>query len=290
VLTPNNAQIIIKSAGTLDTTTDYVLIDLTGSGASFSGSFNASPGWAGVTPGNAANYTIVTSGTQVKLHYSAGASLSGVGSATPSSVTHGEAPLLTVTVTPGTSPASTGIAVKANLSSVGGSATQTLYDDGSNGDVTASDNIFSYNGYTIPGGTSLGTKSFSASITDAQSRSATANIGLTVVAASVTWGATPPGANWGTGGNWVSGFSPAAGDFVYFDASTQLSPNLETGYSVDSVTFNSGAGSYTLDFGGALQREAEVTLHAGVSSLRIEVPSGTPAQVTVGGALREVTT
>ena len=56
------------------------------------------------------------------------------------------------------------------------------------------------------------------------------------------------------------------------------------------MTFEGGAGSYTLDFGGGLQREAEVTLHAGVSSLRIEVPSGTPAQVTVGGALREVTT
>ena len=293
VLTPNNAQVIIKSAGTLDTTTDYVLIDLTGSGASFSGSFNASPGWAGVTPVNSANYSVVTSGKQVKLHYSAGASLSGVGSATPASVTHGEAPLLTVTVTPGTFPTSTGIAVTANLSSVGGSATQTLYDDGTHGDVTAGDKIFSYNGYTIPGGTSLGAKSFSAAITDAQARNATANIGLTVVAASVTWAAAPAGVNWGTGSHWVNGFSPAAGDSVYFDASTQLSPNLETGYSVDSVTFNSGAGSYTI--GGStltLSGSGVTNNSANAQTLNVPVVMGNSqtidaasGNVTLGGAV-----
>lgn len=293
VLTPNNAQIIVNSYGTLDTTGDYVLIDLTGSGASFSGSFNASPGWAGVTPANSANYSIVTSGTQVKLHYSAGAALSGVGSATPSSVTHGQAPLLTVTVTPGTSPASTGIAVKANLSSVGGSATQTLYDDGTHGDVTAGDNIFSYNGYTIPAGTSLGAKSFSATITDAQSRNATANIPLTVAAATMTWGASPATGNWGTAGNWDTGFSPGAGDFVYFDASSQLSPNLETGYSVDSVTFNSGAGSYTIGGSALTLTGSGVTNNsANAQTLNVAVVMGASqiidaagGNVTLGGAV-----
>ena len=58
VLTPSNAQIIIKSAGILDTT-DYVLIDLTGSGASFSGSFNVSLGLAGVTLANSAEIPAV---------------------------------------------------------------------------------------------------------------------------------------------------------------------------------------------------------------------------------------
>ena len=54
------------------------------------------------------------------------------------------ATLLTATVVPGTVPASTGIQVAADLSTVGGSSTQTFYDDGTNGDVTAGDNVFSY--------------------------------------------------------------------------------------------------------------------------------------------------
>ena len=289
VLTPNNAQIIINSAGTLDTTTDYVLIDLPGTGLpSFSGSFNASPGWAGVTPVNSANYSIVTSGKQVKLHYSASAALSGVGSATPPSVTHGMAPLLTVTVTPGTFPASTGIAVKANLSTIGGSATQTFYDDGTHGDVTAGDNIFSYNGCIIPAGTSLGAKSFSATITDAQGRHATANIALTVAAATVTWGASPANANWGTAGNWVTGFSPGAGDLVYFDTSSQLSPNLETGYSVDSVTFNSGAGSYTIG-GSTLTLTGSGVNNNSANAQTLNVPVAMGVSQTINAASGDVT-
>src|SRR6266850_2900621 len=61
----------------------------------------------------------------------------GVGAANPSSVAPGNSTLLTVTVTPGTNPPSTAHTVSANLSSIGGSASQLLLDDGTNGDVTA---------------------------------------------------------------------------------------------------------------------------------------------------------
>jgi autotransporter-associated beta strand protein len=289
VLSPNGAQITIKSAGTLDTSaSDYVLIDLTGSGASFSGSFSGTLAWAGTTPANFADYSIVTTSTQVKLHY-AGTTTSpaGVGLASPATVTHGLTPLLTVTVTPGTGPVSTGIAVTANLSSIGGAASQTFYDNGSNGDVTAGDNVFSY-AYTIPVGTSLGAKSLSASITDAQSRSASASIDLSVVVASITWGATPAGVDWGTPGNWANGFSPAAGDFVYFDTSTQLSPNLETAYSVDSVTFNSGAGSYTIG-GSALTLTGSGVTNNSTSAQTLNVPIVMGASQTINAASGNIT-
>jgi hypothetical protein len=49
--------------------------------------------------------------------------------------------------------------VTANLTSVGGSATQSLYDDGTNGDVVAGDGLYSFN-VTVPVGTTTGTKSF----------------------------------------------------------------------------------------------------------------------------------
>jgi hypothetical protein len=66
------------------------------------------------------------------------------GLATPASAFVGDPILLTATVISGTLPASTGIQVSGNLSTIGGSATQSFYDDGTHGDVTAGDNIFSF--------------------------------------------------------------------------------------------------------------------------------------------------
>lgn len=107
----------------------------------------------------------------------------GVGAASPNSVVAGGNTLLTVTTTAGTNPTSTGLTVTADLSSIGGSATQTFYDNGTNGDVTAGDNVFSFQS-TVAGGTSAGAKSLPATIADAQSRTGSASIALTVTSAS----------------------------------------------------------------------------------------------------------
>ncbi len=104
---------------------------------------------------------------------------SGVGTATPANVGGGDTTLLRVTVTPGLAPPSTGLAVTANLSTIGGSATQALYDDGSNGDVTAGDKIFSFQ-TTVGVLTPAGGKSLPVTITDAQTRTGNTNIALTV--------------------------------------------------------------------------------------------------------------
>src|SRR6201986_268046 len=69
---------------------------------------------------------------------------SGAGAANPSSVIQGGSTLLTVLVNPGANPISTGITVTADLSSIGGSATQQFFDDGTNGDATIGDNVFSF--------------------------------------------------------------------------------------------------------------------------------------------------
>jgi endonuclease G, mitochondrial len=107
--------------------------------------------------------------------------LSGIGSATPSQVGPGQNTLLTVSVTPANNPPSTGIAVVADLSSIGLPATQMFFDNGTNGDVTPGDNVFSYLA-TVPVGTANGQRTFTATITDAQMRSATAPIALLVIA------------------------------------------------------------------------------------------------------------
>ena len=108
----------------------------------------------------------------------------GVGLANPSSVLAGGMTLLTVTVTPGTNPASTGLTVTGDLTMIGGSATQTFFDDGSNGDVTPGDNVFSYQA-TVAMATTAGPKTLPTTVADAQprpnpDRSSIANISLTV--------------------------------------------------------------------------------------------------------------
>jgi hypothetical protein len=110
----------------------------------------------------------------------------GTGAASPASVQASTATLLTVTVTPGTNPASTGLSVTADLTAIGGGASQQFFDDGTHGDVTAGDNIFSFSA-TVPANTTVGAKTLPVSISDAQSRSGSASIALTVTSLS-----TPP--------------------------------------------------------------------------------------------------
>jgi uncharacterized protein len=127
-----------------------------------------------------ANDTFGGLGTQTASCGPAPTNPSGAGAANPNAVEAGDTTLLTVTVTPGANPTSTGLAVSANLSSIGGAATQFLFDDGSNGDVTAGDNIFSY-AATVSVATTPGAKSLPASISDAQGRGGSASIALTVI-------------------------------------------------------------------------------------------------------------
>jgi endonuclease G, mitochondrial len=99
--------------------------------------------------------------------------------ANPTTVVPGGTTLLTVTVIPATTPPSTGITVTGNLSNIGGSATQTFFDDATNGDATAGDNVFSYSA-TIPAGQPGGIQSVTAAASDAQARTANTNININV--------------------------------------------------------------------------------------------------------------
>ena len=56
------------------------------------------------------------------------------------------------------------------------------------------------------------------------------------------------------------------------------------------MIFRSGAGSYRLDFSGELQREANVDIESGISSLVIIIPVDVNAEVTVTGGMSNVQT
>ncbi len=55
-----------------------------------------------------------------------------------------------------------------------------------------------------------------------------------------------------------------------------------------AMVFRGGAGDYTLDFSGELQRDASVTIESGISQVVIIVPEGTAAQVYFKGGLANV--
>ncbi len=96
--------------------------------------------------------------------------LSGTGSANPIGVQPGDSSTLTVNVHPGSDPTSTGISVTADLTSIGGSATQAFAGNG---------NTFTFV-TTVAAGTAPGVKNLPVTITDEQTRTATTNIVLTV--------------------------------------------------------------------------------------------------------------
>ncbi|HWQ04574.1 MAG TPA: toast rack family protein [Longilinea sp.] len=60
--------------------------------------------------------------------------------------------------------------------------------------------------------------------------------------------------------------------------------NANTG----EIVFDGGAGSYTLDLSGDLQQDLSVTLKAGLSNVRINVPENANIKVIVGGGLSNV--
>lgn len=101
------------------------------------------------------------------------------GAANPNTVPPGGATLFTVSVSPATTPPSTFLTVVANLTQVGGASSQNFFDNGTNGDTTAGDNIFSFQ-YTIPATIGAGAKFIPFVVADAQGRTATSAITLTV--------------------------------------------------------------------------------------------------------------
>ena len=108
-----------------------------------------------------------------------GGILQAGGQASPNVVTPGGNTLLTVTVIPATTPPSTGITVVGDLTSIGGAQNQTFFDDGTNGDQTAGDNVFSYLA-VVPAGSPGGARTVGAVASDAQTRSVSVTINLSI--------------------------------------------------------------------------------------------------------------
>jgi uncharacterized protein len=135
----------------------------------------------------------------------------GLGAAAPDTLFAGDSVLLTVGVIPGTHPDSTGLAVTCNLTAIGGPPAQALYDDGTNGDVTGSDKIFSFS-TAVASGTVGGVKDLPCTISDAQSRSGSTSIQITVLEIIPIGTVQGPVSDGDNGAEQRSPYAPPAGN------------------------------------------------------------------------------
>ena len=108
-----------------------------------------------------------------------GANLFASISASPTTVVPGGNTLLTVSVVPATTPPSTFVTVAANLQSIGGASSQTFFDNGTNGDVTPGDNVFSFLATVAPA-TPGGIAPIAGAAADLQGRAAPVQLILTI--------------------------------------------------------------------------------------------------------------
>ncbi len=60
--------------------------------------------------------------------------------------------------------------------------------------------------------------------------------------------------------------------------------------NMDTMTFRSGAGSYRLDFSGALQRDLEVRIDSGISTVTIVIPENVNVELTFEGGVTNIDT
>jgi hypothetical protein len=78
--------------------------------------------------------------------------------------------------------------------------------------------------------------------------------------------------------------------FTYTTGASSVKLNGLGYANFKDLTFKGGAGDYRLNFDGELQQDAAVEISAGMSSIRIEIPSGMNAKVVVSGGMKSVTT
>lgn len=78
------------------------------------------------------------------------------------------------------------------------------------------------------------------------------------------------------------------GVFSYKTGASNVTLTNLANANFGTLVFESGAGNYTLDFGGKLQRDGSATVRSGMSNLTLVVPKGMPVTVKVNGGLSNV--
>jgi len=225
----------LSGAQPLDATADYVLIsDSNGPNISSLPTLI----WDGPKPSNFANYTLQPIGNNLVLHYTPSLAplVTGV-SFTPSVVVRGQSVFVAATLTPGTGTIDPNAGVTINLSAFGGSSAASL--------ILSAANVYT-NTFTVAASTAPGSLSVTVNVTDSTPLSGSGIGTLTVNATTETWNGLG-GGNWSDNADWVSTEAPGlVGDTLVFAGTAGLMPVMDNSYSVTSVTFSPGAGSFNI--------------------------------------------
>ena len=231
----------LSGASPLDQTADYVLF--AGSSAP---TMSSTPSlvFDGTAPANFANFSIKTSGNNVVLRYAAATAPQVSATVSPTSAVRNQSVTVNATVTPGSGTINYSTGVKVNLNSIGGSASQAMTDSG--------DHVhFSY-AQAVAASTTVGSQTLTVTVTDSTPLSGSSALTLTVSASVEVWDGLAGNANWSSGANWVSTYAPGyAGDSLVFSNTVSLSPNMNNSYSVNGVSFDASAGSFTVGASGS---------------------------------------
>lgn len=76
--------------------------------------------------------------------------------------------------------------------------------------------------------------------------------------------------------------------FRYTTGASNITLSHLANANFSALIVECGAGNYTLDFSGELQRAASVMIKSGMSNITLKIPAGISAQITVTGALSNV--
>jgi autotransporter-associated beta strand protein len=281
IIVTNNLQIasgvsvgvnLIGSATSqgLDTTADYVLItNLTGS---ISGSFNRAPVWLVSPPANAANFSIATWGNYVTLHYSP--IVISVALAAPNPAAHEQLVTFSVNAT------STGFTVRTvslNATAIGGLSAVSLVQ--SNGTSIYTNSVL------VAPATPLGVQTLTVTVVDSGNNTNTVPIALTIVASPYVWnGDGSPNNTWGDGANWNNGFAPGIGDFVTFAGTSQLTPDLQTSYTIGWLAFDPTAGAFNITNAAQTLTVEDGVTNNSANQQTLSVPLALPVVQTFNAA------
>jgi hypothetical protein len=77
-------------------------------------------------------------------------------------------------------------------------------------------------------------------------------------------------------------------DLRYKTGASQINIEGLGNANFEEMSFEGGAGSYTLDFSGDLQRDADIDINYGLGDVKIIFPKGTNARIQVEGGLNNV--
>jgi hypothetical protein len=76
----------------------------------------------------------------------------------------------------------------------------------------------------------------------------------------------------------------------YFTGASNVEMSGLANANFDEMRFEGGAGSFKLDFSGALQRAGHVQIVGGVNDIQLTIPKGMPVTINLTGSLSNVNT